>query len=180
MKLSYTLGVTACAALLAASGIASAVTTTYQTSGYIVQASDAAGGALCKAFGTTVGAPSTSTVFWAGQGATGTVLVSPGTAKQSSNTSNKTATSICTTSNTADLTGASTMNFNCYENTQGQTSIPSSAIATIAATFKGAATSVNAGTATAGAAINVETTSTLSVTGVGSCSFTTDATWTSE
>lgn len=181
MKSTAAFSAALCAATILGAPLASALT--YQSNGVIVQASGTpigGGATACDAFGTSAGNPSTSTIFYPGQGATGMVLVSAGTPKPTSNTSNTTATSICTTPDAADLTGGSSMNFTCYQNSQAQgKTIPTSPAATISSKFNGAATSVNLGTATSGAAINVETVSTLAVGGL-SCTFTTDATWTTE
>jgi len=167
MKLSHTMGMAAGAALLAVSGIASAVTT-YQTSGYIVQST-------CGSLSPTLAAGSaqSSTVVYPGQGAAGMILVSPAALGPGT-------VSICTTTQNADLTGGS-MSFTCYSNslTTTTTTIPTSGTP-LSSTFTGAATSVNLGTATAGAAINVESVSTLPTGPTTSCSFTTDATWTAE
>jgi hypothetical protein len=181
MKLSHTLGTTACAALLAVSGLASAdnaARNTYQTNGYTVSTSDLAGGAICNAFGLKVGAPSSSTIAYPGAGglAGSFTLISTGTSP-AANTTGSGVTSVCLSQGAVPSTGldGATITFSCYENSSAQSAPPATPAATIVTTFAAAKTS----DPVAGRTVNVEAVSALTV-GTSTCNFTSDTTWTSE
>jgi hypothetical protein len=83
MKLSHTLGMTACAALLAASGMASAATTIWVSNGYIVSTTNHPTSATdttnyCGLYQQVVGYPSNTTWYLPATGGTGIALATSG------------------------------------------------------------------------------------------------------
>jgi len=88
MKLSHTMGLSALATLVAASGVASAdvaaKNTYYAPNGVVVTTSDADGGAICKSFGFVPGTISSAVIIYpgarvSGVGGANMTLVSPST-----------------------------------------------------------------------------------------------------
>lgn len=187
MKLSHTLGMTACAALLAASGVAMADVAAkgiyYAPGSIIVQSS-------CGAISPTlaVGATSDAVFFYPGAGGSNFDLVSPAV---SSSTKPGGAVAYACLPGTysagkftaakvpvGGLNGAS-IPYACFADTlagPGDGGKPGTSghnpVATATVSFNAAATS----DPTAGQALSVETTETLNL-GSTSCSYTTDATW---
>jgi hypothetical protein len=201
MKLSHTIGITASAALLAASGFAAAQTAraTYYAPGGVIVAS------TCGTISPTlaVGNTSTSVAFYPGAGLTNFTLVAPSTSPAASSpgstvaytcvagtytTTSRTVRGVTTT--TAKWTPAAvpagglngaTMPFGCFADTQlgGQGdggrlgTLGHAPVATVDVAFNAAATT----DPTAFQTMSVETTETLLVSGAPACSYTTDATW---
>jgi hypothetical protein len=177
MKLSHTLGMTACAALLVASGFASAADVAaknnYRAYGYITSATDVAGGALCASFKQAVGNVVNTTFVYPGVGGTMS-LITGGT--DVTTAAGKANTNVCIATSPVPATGlnGATLTFTCYTDTLAGPAAGS--IANITTTFTAAKTS----TPTAGAAVSVSANSTLTVTVIpapSSCTFTQDATW---
>lgn len=170
MKLSHTMGLTAFAAVLAASGLAMAGTT-YSAKGYVTAISDAAGGAICSGFKQAVGNPSNSTVFYAGPSLAGTALAAGATGPSSAKGGAETF--VCTTTDAPATLNGSTLHYNCYLNTLSQKSPPTTPLGTIASTYTIGASSAG------NYALTVESANTITI-GANSCNFTVDAVWTQE
>lgn len=128
MKLAYVLGLSACAAFVAAAGAASAATTIYGASGYVVSAKDAPGATgSCAAFSQHLGDPVSTQFYYPGSGVVGFNEVTSGTSPTST-TSNSTVTYTC-----VDGSGAPAL-------TAGKTT-PTYALACYADTMSGPASS---------------------------------------
>lgn len=178
MKFSYTLGLTACAALLAASGVASAAVTIYGTSGYVVSAQDAAGHAgACAAYQQAVGNPSSAQIYYPGSGVVGLAEETGGTSP-SSTTSNSSATYSCIDSSGAPaiVAGHTTPSFSlaCYADTMAGPG--SSPVVALTQTLKVAAVGANGVKNTN--VLDVETTTNFLGAGLATyCTTITDSTW---
>lgn len=116
MKLSHKIGMSACAALLAASGVASAdvaaKNTYYAPNGVIVTATDGAGGAICNAFKLTVGTLVSTVVFYPGASGANLTVVSPATSPSA--TSAGSTTAYTCRAGTLTKTGTSTYKWTPY------------------------------------------------------------------
>jgi hypothetical protein len=173
---------TACAALLAASGIASALTTgtvVYGTDGYVVSAVDGPGypAGTCVAYGQAVGTHSTAQVYAVPAGSPGFTLVTNGTSATATTTDSSLAYS-CTsgTAMPTTLAGA-TLSLACYANTVAGAG--TSAVIGIVEKF--AVTKTGQNGLNVASTTDVETTSTFLGAGFSTaCTTITDSTWIKE
>lgn len=177
MKLSLTLGMTACAALMAVSGIASAASVMYDADGYVTAATDGAKyPGFCALYGQAVGTHSTPNFYYPGAGVPGMALESAGTAA-TANKSNSGVTYSCISSNPSPTLKAGTttlpITFVC---TGDNMSGPGSTVAFFTQTMK---VSAIGGGATTSKNFLVETTSTyLDGSFQTICTATNQSTWT--
>jgi len=164
LRNSHTLGLTACALVVAASGAASAadiLVGNYSVNGFTTSTTCPAGSGT-----PTKGAVSIATVIYPGAGKAGMVLANPATtAKSAAGTG---ATQVCVATGKVPAAGLNnaTMTFKCYNDTEkGPATGP---LATITSKFKvGASHSPQIRT--------VEVTTTIPI--LGNCHFTNDGTY---